>query len=87
MDEAESSAAYGSLLRSGAVSWALRVTALAAIAAVGAAHYLAHIGAFGEPPSAPRIAREARLLSDPDTTGSIAAAGQVRLDPCALLRR
>ncbi|GJD54514.1 hypothetical protein [Methylobacterium dankookense] len=86
MDEAESSEAPGSLLRSGAVTWALRVTAVAAIAAVGAAHYLARPGALGEPVPVTGRARQAQAVTDPEMTGSIGAARQTRLDPCALLR-
>lgn len=84
MDEADTGGARRSLLRAGAVAWALRVTALAVILSVVAAHYLSRLGDAGDPRAATRVA-QASL--DPETTGSIATARQMRLDPCTLLRR
>ncbi|WP_430911715.1 hypothetical protein [Methylobacterium sp. sgz302541] len=69
-------------MRSPAVSWALRSSAVLLVAGWAATQYLSRVSA----PS--QVARAA--LADPVTTGSIAqSAHGVRLDPCAapLLRR
>ena len=88
VDETDSSGAPTSLLRAAGVVWALRVTALVAVLAVGAAQYLARLGAVGQVPAAAQAGQHARADFDPETTGSIGAAARgVRFDPCTALRR
>ena len=70
----------------GVLAWTVRVAAVAGLASLGVAHYVA--GAFDTGPGR-GIARMARApVPAPETTGSIAQASRrVVLDPCAIRMR
>ena len=67
----------------GVLAWTVRVTAVAGLASLGFAHYVA--GAFDTAPGL-RVERVARApILDVDTTGSIGPASRrITLDPCAV---
>ena len=90
VDGTETGGSLASVMRSRAVAWALRMTVFVTVAAAGTSHYLARPGRFDETPAGAQAVRQAALRpgipAEPETTGSLAGARQVRLDPCALPR-
>ncbi|MCJ2060857.1 hypothetical protein MKL09_30595 [Methylobacterium sp. J-048] len=70
----------------GSLAWALRISAFVGLLALVATHQLARLTQADPAPA--RLALDGRgLPADPETTGSIAAAGAaraIRLDPCLL---
>jgi hypothetical protein len=78
--------AGGSARPAGSLAWALRICAFVGLLAIVATHQLARLSQTAPAPA--RLALGGRPVpADPETTGSIAAAGAARatrLDPCLL---
>ena len=69
----------------GTIAWALRTTAVAALAGLAATHYLAGAGAPADDAVRMAKAGTGRTIQDPETTGAISADRRfVRLEPCTL---